>query len=87
MSWARAMVFGSSQFIALQSQYRHEDASMGAKVEGLTSNLSHPRGLGEARRVLTAATGHKAEFGRGGMWIMGGVRFAFWFLYRKFGMT
>ena len=80
MSWALAMVSGRSQFIVLQSQNLQDEARKGAKVEGLTNNLMHPRGLGNERSALTADTGHKAESGRGGILITGGVRLAFWFL-------
>ena len=59
---------GESKCIALQSQYLQDEARMGAKVEGLTNNLLHPRGLMDESSASTAVTGHKAEFGREGIY-------------------
>ena len=61
------MVPGRSQFIALQSQNRQDEAVNGAEVEGLISNLRELRGLGSESRNLTAAAGHKEESGTGGI--------------------
>ena len=80
ISWARAIVPGRSQLMALHSHKRNDDALRGAAVVGFTKSFLLTRGLGTLNRSFIAETGQRLLFASAGKVMGDGVRVALWFL-------